>query len=314
MADAEDGLKKLEYLSLVSKVCTELESHVGCSDKVLAEFITELGREAESVEEFDAKLKENGAEMPDYFVRTLLTIIHAILPSKSKSKPSSDPSSKKKPSAFPGLSRADNRERIKELEREIEEDSQIKADEKSKLLDREDGRSRDRNCDYRREGDWIRDRRGHRDHDHWYDRDQDRDVDDRDRDRYRERDRDRDRDRGRERDRGRDRDRGRTHRRDDHRDNKSYSDVDEDDDGNRDGRGHGYTGRTFDEPELYHVYKGKVSRLMDNGCFVDLVDFRGKEGLVHVSQIANRRVTNAKDEVKRGQDVFVKVISVWGRS
>jgi len=81
----EVGLKKLEYLSLVSKVCTELESHTDSGDKVLAEFITELGCNSENVEEFDARLKENGAEMPDYFVRTLLTIIHAILPPKSKS-------------------------------------------------------------------------------------------------------------------------------------------------------------------------------------------------------------------------------------
>ncbi|KAL0333765.1 UNVERIFIED_CONTAM: putative pre-splicing factor ATP-dependent RNA helicase DEAH5 [Sesamum angustifolium] len=85
-ADIEDnGLKKLEYLSLVSKVCMELETHLGFADKVLAEFITEVGRNCQTVDEFDAKLKENGAEMPDYFVRTLLTIIHAILPPKQKS-------------------------------------------------------------------------------------------------------------------------------------------------------------------------------------------------------------------------------------
>ncbi|OMO53132.1 hypothetical protein CCACVL1_28867 [Corchorus capsularis] len=80
-----EALKKLEYLSLVSKVSTELESHVGYSDKVLAEFITDMGRDCQTVDEFDAKLKENGAEFPDYFVRTLLTIIHAILPPKPKS-------------------------------------------------------------------------------------------------------------------------------------------------------------------------------------------------------------------------------------
>ncbi|CAI0399038.1 unnamed protein product [Linum tenue] len=81
----DDVLKKLEYLSLVSKVCTELETHLGFGDKVLAEFITELGRNCEAVDEFDSKLKENDAGMPDYFVRTLLTIIHAILPPTRKS-------------------------------------------------------------------------------------------------------------------------------------------------------------------------------------------------------------------------------------
>ncbi|PWA59672.1 ATP-dependent RNA helicase [Artemisia annua] len=73
------SLKKLEYLSLVSKVCTELESHLGFTDKVLAEFITDLGRKCLTHEEFDTKLKQSGADLPDYFVRTLfLTIIHAI--------------------------------------------------------------------------------------------------------------------------------------------------------------------------------------------------------------------------------------------
>ncbi|KAI8017549.1 putative pre-mRNA-splicing factor ATP-dependent RNA helicase DEAH5 [Camellia lanceoleosa] len=49
---------------------------------------------------------------------------------------------------------------------------------------------------------------------------------------------------------------------------------------------------------------------MDTGCFVQLTNFRGKEGLVHVSQIANRRISNTKDFVKRDQEVYVKVISV----
>ena len=53
---------------------------VGFGDKVLAE----LGINYETVDEFDAKLKENGVGMPDYFVRTLWTIIHAILPPKPK--------------------------------------------------------------------------------------------------------------------------------------------------------------------------------------------------------------------------------------
>ncbi|KAK8641652.1 hypothetical protein V6N13_011036 [Hibiscus sabdariffa] len=52
---------------------------------------------------------------------------------------------------------------------------------------------------------------------------------------------------------------------------------------------------------------------MDSGCFVQLNEFRGKEGLVHVSQMATRRIANAKDVVKRDQEVYVKVISVSGQ-
>jgi ATP-dependent RNA helicase DHX8/PRP22 len=78
------GLKKLEYLSLVSKVCTELEVHIGCFDKTLAEFIVDITQHSDMVEAFNQALKKNGAEILKYFVKTLLTIIHALLPSKSK--------------------------------------------------------------------------------------------------------------------------------------------------------------------------------------------------------------------------------------
>ncbi|GAB4853780.1 hypothetical protein Ancab_017973 [Ancistrocladus abbreviatus] len=55
----KDWLRKLEYLSLVSKVCAELETRVGFGDTVLVEFITDMGRNCETVVEFDTKLKEN---------------------------------------------------------------------------------------------------------------------------------------------------------------------------------------------------------------------------------------------------------------
>lgn len=79
------GLLQLEYLSLLSQVCYEFETHLGFGDKVLAEFIIEMGRNCETVDEFDTKLKENGADMPDYLIRRLLTTIHGKLPPKHKS-------------------------------------------------------------------------------------------------------------------------------------------------------------------------------------------------------------------------------------
>ncbi|GLT78688.1 hypothetical protein SLA2020_502160 [Shorea laevis] len=186
-----DGFKELEYLSLISKVCNDLETHLGFADKVVAEFITDVGRRCETVDEFRAKLKERGAEMPDYLVRTLHTIIRAILAPKNKA--GNGPGKEKR--ALEGKKAGRNHE--------------VEAD-----AERRDHRSRDR------------------------------------------------------------------------------------DDG---------------EPELFKVYKGRVSRVMDRGCFVLLNDFRGKEGLVHVSQISNRRIANAKDLVKRGQRVYVKVLSVSAR-
>nr|GMD54315.1 probable pre-mRNA-splicing factor ATP-dependent RNA helicase DEAH5 [Ipomoea batatas] len=283
-----DGLKKLEYLSLVSKVCSELETHIGVGDKVLAEFITDMGRNCETVEEFDEKLKESGAEMPDYFVRTLLTIIHAILPPKPKSESEKDSKRTDKGEKFSALKIKDDRDRIKELEREIE----VEAKKNRGKDEEEDRRDRDDRRDRRRE----------------------RDRDDR-RDRDRDSRRDWNRDDRRERDRGDRRERGndaeyRSHDRD--RDNRYERRKRRDSDEDRDDDRKNAMYRS-EEPELYRVYKGRVSRVMDTGCFVQLDEFRGKEGLVHVSQMATRRVANAKDLLKRDQEVYVKVISVSGQ-
>ena len=53
---------------------------------------------------------------------------------------------------------------------------------------------------------------------------------------------------------------------------------------------------------------------MDFGCFVRIRECGDKEGLVHVSMIKAAKVNNAKDHVKRGQTVWVKVISLAGKS
>ena len=106
----------------------------------------------------------------------------------------------------------------------------------------------------------------------------------------------------------------------------------------------------LDKPEQFGVYRGRVSNVMEFGCFVELLGFRTKaEGLVHLANMAKtrrarrrarprpllpsyvpsgsgggycvlarsavppRRVASARDVVKRGQDVWVKVISTAGQ-
>jgi small subunit ribosomal protein S1 len=54
--------------------------------------------------------------------------------------------------------------------------------------------------------------------------------------------------------------------------------------------------------------KGKVTRLMDFGAFVELEP--GIEGLIHVSELANKRVFRVKDHVQEGQEVDVRVLDV----
>ena len=53
------------------------------------------------------------------------------------------------------------------------------------------------------------------------------------------------------------------------------------------------------------VYKGKVTRLMNFGAFVEI--FPGKEGLVHISELANHRVGRVEDVVKVGDEIEVRV-------
>lgn len=61
------------------------------------------------------------------------------------------------------------------------------------------------------------------------------------------------------------------------------------------------------EAEIGKVYKGKVAKIMDFGAFVD---FLGTCGLVHISEIASKRVEKVTDVLKEGDEVQVKVIGV----
>ena len=61
-------------------------------------------------------------------------------------------------------------------------------------------------------------------------------------------------------------------------------------------------------PELNKTYMGKVQRITDFGAFVEIM--AGTDGLLHVSEIANHRVKDVRDELKEGQQIMVKVISI----
>ena len=61
-------------------------------------------------------------------------------------------------------------------------------------------------------------------------------------------------------------------------------------------------------PELNKTYIGKVQRITDFGAFVEIMP--GTDGLLHVSEIANHRVKDVRDELKEGEQVMVKVINI----
>ena len=60
------------------------------------------------------------------------------------------------------------------------------------------------------------------------------------------------------------------------------------------------------EAEVGAIYTGKVVKVVDFGAFVNF--FGAKDGLVHVSQIANTRVDKVSDVLKEGQSVKVKLL------
>ena len=62
------------------------------------------------------------------------------------------------------------------------------------------------------------------------------------------------------------------------------------------------------EVEVGKLYRGKVVSIKEFGCFVEVLP--GKDGLVHISELANFRVKKTEDIVKEGDEIWVKCIGV----
>ena len=62
------------------------------------------------------------------------------------------------------------------------------------------------------------------------------------------------------------------------------------------------------DPEVGAIYKGKVTRLMNFGAFVEIAT--GKEGLVHISKLDEKRVEKVEDVVSVGDELLVKVLEI----
>ncbi|MEW6417737.1 MAG: polyribonucleotide nucleotidyltransferase [Nitrospirota bacterium] len=62
------------------------------------------------------------------------------------------------------------------------------------------------------------------------------------------------------------------------------------------------------EAELGKVYLGKVKRIVDFGAFVEILP--GTEGLLHISQVSEKRIVKVTDEINEGDEVLVKVIEI----
>ena len=62
------------------------------------------------------------------------------------------------------------------------------------------------------------------------------------------------------------------------------------------------------DPATTEIYTGKVTRVMDFGAFVEIMP--GKEGLVHISQLADHHVDRVEDEVNVGDEITVMLTEV----
>jgi len=65
------------------------------------------------------------------------------------------------------------------------------------------------------------------------------------------------------------------------------------------------------EAELNKIYMGKVVRIADFGAFVEILP--GVDGLLHISQISDKRIAKVTDEINIGDEVLVKVIEIDGQ-
>lgn len=171
-----DELEKLEHLSLVSKVCTELDNHLGLNDKDLAEFIIALAEKHSTFDEFKTVMLQNGGEFSDSLIANLLRLIKHMKSASSKTtninmhqvkRVALSAEVEKKTKLFPGLAIPDdpsvrvklleeikpNKEDIEEaddLMAELEAMAPVKTEEPSKPDKKEERAKRSRSKERKR--------------------------------------------------------------------------------------------------------------------------------------------------------------------
>lgn len=292
-----DDLLNLELLSLVSKVTSELQNHVGISDKTLAEFLIAQRLESSNTDDFRKKLNNIGADFPPSLVDSLDRLVLAMHPKfRGKGNHSNGDEHRsrtleEKEKVFSGLALADQK---------VEYDGRDAIDNTLALLEGLEGKAKKEKASRKRsrspENDNKESRRRRRD---------------RSRSRSRERRKHRHRSRSRSQDRGdedwRDGFKG---SRKDRRGRRRYDDEYDDDDTFR----RAPEPEVDDAPQLNKIYQGHVTGIKDFGAFVNLHHVRGKvDGLVHISRITpGQRVNHPSDLLSKGQDVWVKVTSLEG--
>jgi len=292
-----DELEKLERLSLVSKVCTELDNHLGLNDKDLAEFIIQLAEKHPNIKKFSKALKKNGAEFSETFMENLHSLIQRMKPSQKPSiqiqpkvaTETQDERSKYK-TMFPALCKPDTAPVSVVLEsKSLEVKSSSDSKEINKVKSEHSSRSprnssqiekKEENIKHRSSRNSSKKHRSQRDDSPEYSK----------KPRYEHSRHDND-------------------KRSSHR--HSYHDH-ESSQHNKSARRD--TSRNDFDIKPGDIYEGKVNSILQFGCFVQLYGLHRRiEGLVHISELRQEgRVLSVSDVVSKGQKVKVKVLSFTG--
>ena len=106
-----DDFASLELLSLVSKVTSELQNHLGINDKTLAEFVIDQHSKCKSLTEFKTQMEAMGAEFPQSLVESVDRLILTMHP-KFKSKANGSAAKSGSPDDTNGLDEVDKKTRI----------------------------------------------------------------------------------------------------------------------------------------------------------------------------------------------------------
>ncbi|TVY78508.1 Pre-mRNA-splicing factor ATP-dependent RNA helicase prp22 [Lachnellula suecica] len=292
-----DDLESLELLSLVSKVTSELQNHLGIGDKTLAEFIISKHEGCKNLDEFQQKLEGLGGDLPQSLIESVDRLVLTMHPkykgANGRNGTSAENGSKvaEKTKVFKGLALPD-----KELPWQDEADDMNAGpdaiDDTLALLEGLESKART-------EKPVKPSRKRSRSPEEEYDRGRGR------KDRYRSRSRSaEDFRRRRRKDREED-EFGRS--KNGHKSSRRRRD--EDDQFRRPP-----TPEIDDAPVLFKVYEGHVTGVKDFGAFVNIHGVKGKvDGLVHVSALVEgQRVNHPSDLVSRNQPVKVKVLKIEG--
>ncbi|KAL2153538.1 hypothetical protein VTH82DRAFT_4693 [Thermothelomyces myriococcoides] len=268
-----DDLESLELLSLVSKVTSELQNHLGVNEKTLAEFVIAQRLECGSIEDFKAKLASVGADFPPSLVESIDRLVQTMHPKFRGKQNQANATEDRKPTlskeeqtkVFKGLAIPDKE--VEALDDTLDDTMALLESLEPKKADKDRPRKRSLTPDTYRDDYRDGSRRKRKD-------------------RYRSRSRSESPPpRGRQR----------------------YGRHDDDDDFRRPP-----PQELDDTPQLYKIYDGHVTGVKDFGAFVNLHGVKGKiDGLVHVSAFG-QRVDHPSDVVSKGQKVKVKVIKVEG--